>query len=266
MNENTYGKQGTEPIRELRVQKGGDERLIAWWDRSAKDSAWNPRRVWSRLHRKTERPTPEMMEAVPIHAQRVEPLDLERAKWLMLPHIRERFDYLWNEITRPSVSPYLKNNSPVSKDDLSHADVKSLLGADIIERVDNESTEPTRAWVFPFTNLEQREGKFRRRFIAWPKEHNNAIEESYDAVVPLQQPVTYTAKVQEETATLRDLASAFYQVELPGTTRSYYRFRHNGAIYQMKRMPMGHAMAPEVMQTLTGIIAGHTAYTTAPSE
>ena len=238
------------------------ERMACVYEKGLNDAAWSPKRVWSRIHRKTERPTQEMMQTLPIHARRVKPLRLHRIRDLMLPHVRTRFDQIWGKITNPTgLLPQLKP-SPVTTKDLTHSDIKSLMQADIIERVEHTFSNPTRAWVIPFTNLESRNGQFRRRFITWTKQHNEAIATTYKAEMPLEQPVKYVSQVREECAVQRDLSSAFFQLELPAPSRPFYRFIHAGATYQMTRMPMGHSMAPEVMQIITSVIAGHTSYTT----
>ena len=52
-----------------------------------------------------------------------------------------------------------------------------------------------------------------------------------------------------------------FQVELPVEARAHYRFAYNGGLYQLKRMPMGHACAPEIQHIATSVLAGDGKYT-----
>jgi hypothetical protein len=58
-----------------------------------------------------------------------------------------------------------------------------------------------------------------------------------------------------------DLAASFYQVELPEKTRPFFSFLdEGGGVWQLTRLPMGLCVSPEIMNIITGALAGHPRY------
>ena len=60
-----------------------------------------------------------------------------------------------------------------------------------------------------------------------------------------------------EVGVKRDLKCGFYQVPVPERAQAKFRFHDAyGDLFQMTVMPMGHRCAPEVMHTITSVLAG----------
>jgi hypothetical protein len=58
-----------------------------------------------------------------------------------------------------------------------------------------------------------------------------------------------------------DLAASFYQVELPPKIRPFFCFSdEKGGVWQLTRLPMGLCVSPEMMNIITGALAGHPRY------
>ena len=199
---------------------------------------------------------------LPLHAPAIRPLDLEKLKNWMTPDMKYRFEEVWSLLTSPMLNKNHVDLNPVSKRSISEQDIRNLVKSEIIHRVSYEDLEkrPTQDQVIPFSTYEERETGARRRFICWPKYHNQALENLYSARVPIGQPVSYVNKITHERAMKRDLKAGFFQIELPKAARAFYRFRYGASTYEMTRMPMGHACAPEIQQILTSTLAGHDGY------
>jgi hypothetical protein len=135
-----------------------------------------------------------------------------------------------------------------------------------------ERERPTRGTCIPFTVKQQPKdetGVCRdkseavRRFIAWTKAHNDLMDRiNYVASLPgLQHISNFLLDIHAESATLRDLKLGFWQVEIPVDARSLYRFKDtDGRTFEMNRLPMGLCVSPEIMQTLTSVLAGDPEY------
>jgi hypothetical protein len=144
-------------------------------------------------------------------------------------------------------------------------DAEALCASGIAKAVSDDDCKwrPTQAWVLPFSVVEEKTDEhgqpyLRRRPIAWPKSANGRMEfAGYDPSVDLRYFSHYRPAVRHEAATLRDLTAGFFQVECPQYARAQFRFRDaTGRLYEMCRLPMGHTGAPEIMQTLTSVVAG----------
>ena len=146
---------------------------------------------------------------------------------------------------------------------LANEDVRALVEHGIISRVgENELVDrPTMQEIIPFSVVERTDdGEFqRRRFIAWTRVDNMSLKE-YEPYVPLSHPAYYLHNVSSSFAVKRDLACSFFQIGLPLESRAKFRFSHEGEMYEMTVMPMGHRCAPEIMHTVTATIAGHSHY------
>ena len=237
--------------------------LMSYWDTQQKDVAPRKKVIWTRTIRKSSMATPEQFN-IPLHAPKVQPIDLSTAIQHMKPEVGTRFTDVWKNITMPHF-PILNNIGilPRSNGSLSHTDIKQLSENGIIERVSYVElrSNPTKGKVLPSTVVEERNGVKRRRFICWPKHQNAILQNTYVAHVPIDQPGSYAESVRSPCAVKRDLKSSFYQVALPQHSKCFYRFRYGDATYQLTRMPMGHCCAPEIQQILTGVVAGDPKYT-----
>ena len=109
--------------------------------------------------------------------------------------------------------------------------------------------------IIPFSVVERTDDgeSQRRRFIAWTRVDNMSLKE-YEPYVPLSHPAYYLHNVSSSFAVKRDLACSFFQIGLPLESRAKFRFSHEGEMYEMTVMPMGHRCAPEIMHTVTATI------------
>ena len=218
------------------------------------------KRTLSRMHRRTKLSTREQRDTVPLHVTEVSAIQLEKVRALMNSQTKERFDDVWNQLINPQIP--VPKIQPASKTTISQNDIDQLTKCGIIKSVAEERLKmsPTKGTIVPFTTLEYRDEKPRRRFICWPTAHNYALHDAYEAQVPISQPSTYVDAVQYDAAVKRDLRCGFYQIELPEACRCFYRFVYQNNVYELNRMPMGHVCAPEIQQTITAVIAGDSSY------
>lgn len=165
---------------------------------------------------------------------------------------RERFKQIFARLERENyddegLTPPLKGLT------LSEADIKQLQADGIVEEAEGEPTMK----VMPFTVEEERSGDLRRRFILWTKEDNEVLNADYKAIVDLRHVSWYLDAVEDECAVKRDLRCGFFQVPLTEPARQKTKFRGaDGKTWRLTRLPMGHVCAPEVMHTLTRVLAG----------
>jgi hypothetical protein len=177
---------------------------------------------------------------------------------------RDRFLHVWDLVTRPfefihKNSKRLGGKSPV-RSSFSPSHALQLLDAGIAEPV--PETEAHDFPAVPFTVVEEKDGSCRQRFILWTKMLNEEIEKAgYIPDVPLEHISKYVPPVTQPLGSLRDLACSFYQVELPPEARGLFQFRDSaGGLFRMRRLPMGHICAPELMHSVTatvGMVPGY---------
>ena len=106
-----------------------------------------------------------------------------------------------------------------------------------------------------FTVVEAEKG--RRRAIHWPEEINAAVKQRYKAQIPIGHISEYLHIAQAASGGTLDLRCGFWQIAIPQTARSFYRFRDAaGTLFEMNRLMMGHVVSCELMQILTGVIVG----------
>ena len=186
--------------------------LMSYWDTQQKDVAPRKKVIWTRTIRKSSMATPEQFN-IPLHAPKVQPIDLSTAIQHMKPEVGTRFTDVWKNITMPHF-PILNNIGilPRSNGSLSHTDIKQLSENGIIERVSYEElrSNPTKGKVLPSTVVEERNGVKRRRFICWPKHQNAILQNTYVSHVPIDQPGSYAESVRSPCAVKRDLKSSFW--------------------------------------------------------
>ncbi|ORC89559.1 uncharacterized protein TM35_000123340 [Trypanosoma theileri] len=117
------------------------------------------------------------------------------------------------------------------------------------------SSHPTTGWVVPFTVVEEKPYGQRGRFIAWTREKND--KDDCEADVPLGHISRYLDVVYDETATLFDLKASFFQMALPVNRRASFRCRtESGELVEFTRLPMGYKCSPEILNTITRVLAG----------
>lgn len=146
---------------------------------------------------------------------------------------------------------------------LTLQDINLLLEHDIIGKVDTGKQVSRFPHIIPFSVIEEKERGQRRRFIAWPKESNEAVRnKGYIPQVPLQHISAYLPAVLEEYAFITDLTTSFFQVAIPEPFRDRFQFEGpDGLLCELHRLPMGHVVSPEIMQSITSVLAGHPDYT-----
>eukprot|EP00796_Vickermania_ingenoplastis_P002072 gene2071-biopygen1691 len=112
-----------------------------------------------------------------------------------------------------------------------------------------------RAWVNPFSVVEDKSSGKRRRFIAWPKSKNKG--EDYVPDVPRRHVSSYLANVRLQGVGLFDLKASFYQISLDPAARACFRMMgEDEKVYELLRLPMGYRVSPELMQLLCSALAG----------
>ena len=259
-NRSGHAKRNPPPIKsELDTHNSKFEFSTSIWMHDDDKTIWAPRRSIGRIRRSTHKPTPGEMK-YPIHTKPVKPMNILKAKEEMLPSVRKRFELIYQYINQPNVFQNELHES--DEPSISSMDIKELVRTGIIQQVsvEQETERPTKGVVKPFTTLEVRDDGPRRKFIVWPQAHNEAVKTLYEAQVPISQPYTYVPRISHSGAIKRDLMCGFYQVPLSYEARAFYRFKYRGMVYEMARLPMGHACAPELQHILTAVLAGHPDY------
>ncbi|KAJ9436746.1 hypothetical protein DIPPA_28435 [Diplonema papillatum] len=180
-------------------------------------------------------------------------MDVNKLRARMTESVRSRFDDTWRKTFYPDVSSILPSLGSPSRLVLGHA--KQLEEYEIAARAAGPGP-----WAsVPFTVLEEKDGSLRQRFILWTLDGNRAAEAAgYVASVPLAHVSHYLGAVHEECGTTRDFRTGFYAIEIPKAVRHLFRFTtDDGSWWELNRLPMGHACAPELMHTLAAVSAGH---------
>ena len=200
----------------------------------------------------------------PLHTDSLNTMDIEAARKLMKPQVRDRFDEVRKLINEPPVTEY---HLPESHEfTLSRQVVQTLVKDGILQKVTEHELyrNPTKGCIKPFTTVEHRTQGPRRRFICWPERQNAAVQEVYQPDLKINQPSTYIPRIQYSGAVKRDLKCGFFQIDIPLYARPFYRFKYEGTVYQMSRMPMGHMCAPELQHILTSVLSGHPDFVASP--
>lgn len=189
--------------------------------------------------------------AFPLYTKRVAPMDLSRLMSFMAPNTAARFAHLWDRLLL-RVPP----NAPTAP--LDNGDTDLLVRAGILCPALDDRDD--RVYFTPFTVVEEREGKNRRRFISWTRDSNEANVD-YVAEMGLLRPSEYLSAVHFEGALKRDLTTGFYQMQIPSEFRHLFAMRNErGQVFYLTRVPMGHVVAPELMQIATSVLAGVPGY------
>ncbi|EPY38285.1 TcC31.12 [Angomonas deanei] len=186
-------------------------------------------------------------------------MDYDAVVRAMLPEHQERLTQMWKLLaSAPSVDLNTDGPHSVLPDD----DAAGLLAADIVEPVSRAHGVVLGS---AFTVVEEKNAGLRRRFILWPKSLNQWIEsQGYRSKVDLDMhPFPY---VLSDYGGITDLTTSFFQVALPPHLRALFAFKtKTGRFLQMKVLPMGLSISPEIMHKITSTIAGHPRYSITPS-
>jgi hypothetical protein len=197
----------------------------------------------------------------------VDPLDIDECRKRMNPATRHRFDECWDYLFSETL--FLACDEERVPSRLTPQDASLLRVNGICSPVSAEDakTDPTRGLCIPFTVLQEKHADesstMQRRFILWTRAHNFwCRQNSYDPMLPdLEHVSAFLPDIKHPAATLRDMRLSFWQVEIPIWARAMYRFRDtDGTLYEMLRLPMGHTVSPEIMQTLASVLAGDPEY------
>lgn len=196
--------------------------------------------------------------ALPLNVKPVSPIRLAVIRDFLSDEKRERLDlllqYLGEEPSKKHGSQHRNSTSGLSFDD-----VNKLASCHIIE--ETRKVPELYFPVIPFTVIEEKANKLRRRFIAWPKESNYYINSlGYTPDVPLQHISAYLPAVRAPIAFVTDLTTSFFQIELPEKISDHFVFKAFGKYWKLTRLPMGHIVSPEIMQIVTSALAGVPTY------
>jgi hypothetical protein len=197
--------------------------------------------------------TPAEVELIPLHVKPVPVLNTAAILPMMDSRTRERYLSVSS-----SSFPASRQISPVvHKSVLSPSDA-NLLVANKIASFSPSSV----VFCIPFTIVEIRRGRPRRRFILWPKGLNDHIRDSgYVADVPLKHVSHYLPAAMEPYGACRDFACGFFQIPIPQHARHLFTFSDSsGRVLEMTRLPMGLVTAPELMHVITATLAGDRLY------
>ncbi|KAJ9438701.1 hypothetical protein DIPPA_10770, partial [Diplonema papillatum] len=214
---------------------------------------------FTRRAHNTRLPQTQAEKEAPLHVAAVPAMDTAVLRLRMKPDVRVRFDSVWNATFFPVHGIKQKNGESASqgqqRSHLMRAHAAELVRLGIASPSDTPGTFRN----VPFTVVEEKAGRLRQRFILWTQEANDWLSrQGYVAQVPLGHVSEYLSVVDSECATTRDLRCGFYQVKVPEEARKNFRFLdEDGNAYVLNRLPMGHSCAPELMHTLTAVLAGH---------
>ena len=146
---------------------------------------------------------------------------------------------------------------------LPDGDVEAAHGAEWVSS-EEEARFPTAGEVFGFTVVEDKQdntGRWyqRRRFIGWPRAHNDWLKRrGYKADVPLEHVSAYLHAARERFATTGDCKVGFWQIEIPRDCRARFRGRTaSGRLFQLKLLCMGESPSVELMQFVAEMLVGH---------
>lgn len=184
---------------------------------------------------------------MPLHVRPVRHLDYPYIVRHAQRHVRDRLDSLWSLLDR-----YTPNES-YETPPLHGEWANSLLECGIVEAATDRSG---RHLCSAFTVVEEKTAGNRLRFILWPHALNDWLaEQGYTPDVPLPRTPWQTAVAPW--GAVCDLTCSFFQVHLPKRYRHLFRFADSfGRVWQMRALPMGLSLSPEIMHTLVATLGG----------
>ena len=138
--------------------------------------------------------------------------------------------------------------------DLREKDVQALLDSGVIKRATADDLRSMRGSVKTFLHPEH--SKQRARVIMWPKLQN---EWSQAMRYRFRGELMDVARLKEfvksySWAAVEDLKASFYQWALTPSQQQLYYFKWRGEPFVMRKLLMGHTVAPEVQQLVSSVI------------
>ncbi|KAJ9466091.1 hypothetical protein DIPPA_26658 [Diplonema papillatum] len=212
---------------------------------------------FTRRAHNTRLPQSQAEKEAPLHVAAVPAMDTAALRLRMKPDVRARFDSVCNATFFP-VRDDQEGDSSGGQQRRSH--LRCSHASELVRLgIASPSDTPGTFRNVPFTVVEDKAGRLRQRFILWTQEANDVLSrQGYVAQVPLGHVSEYLDVVESECATTRDLRCGFYQVKVPEEARKNFGFLdEDGNAYVLNRLPMGHSCAPELMHTLTAVLASH---------
>ena len=207
-----------------------------------------------RKGKRTRLPVTETEMHSPLHVSGVCTMDVGGLRRRLSEEARGRFDEVWDMTFAPTVTTDAGRRAP-SSFALRHARELCQHG------VARAAEGPGRTTNVPFTVLEEKPEGLRQRFILWTRDANDRLEGVYEPKVPLGHISQYLEQVREQCGSTRDFRTGFYAIEIPEDARDLFRFQTSeGSWFELCRLPMGHACAPEIMHTLAAAAAGDPVY------
>ena len=179
---------------------------------------------------------------------------------------RARFLYLLDLLRNPAQVAN-KHDVPVVSVPPSRAvssvQASTLAESVVVEKVtaEMEAADPSRGEINAFFVVEWEKQRLRAiHHTKWANEQ--AYAHGYKCQISdLQHISAYLGAVTADLGATADIHASFYHVEIPQESRCYYRFRDaDGTLYQLSRAAMGHCIMPEIMQTITNVLAGNQLY------
>lgn len=212
----------------------------------------------------------EELKSLPHAVKKVGVLNLDEVENMMNKDALARFQLLKRLTFQPLFQRQPLYTRQQHQDHKAHAydssAFRSYVECGVIEEVHDLRNSPSFSVCAPFfvretkQDPDTREIFDRARFILWPKQQNDWISEAgYVPEVPLRHIAMYLDSVAlDSSAAVADLSSGFYQIEIPKSSRGFFRFvTADNRIFQMKRLPMGLSTSPEIMQMITEVVVGH---------
>ncbi len=188
----------------------------------------------------------------PLHSKSVDPLDYDVIMSLAKStHLESKMLELlrWN-VSLDLYSKFERENPDTAqKYRLPLEHIQQLIRDDNVEEV--EPSETIRYGSL-FTVYE--EAKHRQRAILWPRWLNEHCGYNADFTLPSVREQLSSAGVATW-ACCFDLTASFFQAELAPNVRNYFCFiGPDGKHYRFKRMCMGFAPAPEIMDCILRVV------------
>ena len=197
---------------------------------------------------------------------RVKHVNMDEVRRRLTPTLQQRLDHILGLLYHP-YGEKSKTDVPIVEVPRSpacspqHAKLSSQTVVCEPVTPEMEAADPSRGFLTTFEVVE--EHKQRLRLIHWTRMQNDmAYARGYACGIE-DLISAYLDAVYAECAGTADIHASFYHVQLPPETRCFYRFRDaEGNLFQLRVGAMGHCVMPEVMHTITNVLAGNPLYVT----
>ena len=214
--------------------------------------------VTHRVTRRVKRTKVSVNFNSPLHVRKVQAINLPLTKLRMAATCKQRFEEVWSLSFQEQRLQNLGTNAPKFK--ARREDSEKFVDSGIARKVLKGEGEE-RHFLEAFTVDEEKSGQTRRRMIFWPKKLNEQLLNSYKASIPLDHISKYLHSVKEDFGVCRDLTAGFYQIPIPKKAQRFFSFMDEESnIFELLRLPMGLATAPEICHILTSVVAGNAIY------